>query len=368
MSIKHAFTSAKPEGADSSLVRSSDWNADHEDTTSVLYHGAVADGATDTLAAFQACVGAAGVAYVPAGTYYLSALPTFSASSQGVVGDGVGRSVLIVGGAGLRAANGSALLENIRVEGLTIQASTNALTADGQQSWVDATAIDLTGISRAVIRDVYVYRFRTALKLHSTDSSHRSYYNHIENFRSWGGETGIYIGGVASPRDGANANKFIGAEIVAAKVGIVVRGAYNSFVGTKIECPAQTNGYPLTCTGIQFDSGYYAISNTFTDTYCELVGTGNKGIYIYDTGLTNAWVTPNRFNGGAFVVNGAKEAPTFDSRWAAQVYGFHFDATNLVPTRRLAYTPDGTLIQETYPDAGGILQTDASGNTIYSAT
>jgi hypothetical protein len=30
ISLKHAFTSAKPDGPDSTLVRPSDWNAEHQ--------------------------------------------------------------------------------------------------------------------------------------------------------------------------------------------------------------------------------------------------------------------------------------------------------------------------------------------------
>jgi hypothetical protein len=144
-------------------------------------------------------------------------------------------------------------------------------------------------------------------------------------------------------------------------------GAYNSFAGTRIENPYQTSGYPASSTGIRFDSGLYAINNMFADTYCELSGSNNKGIHIYHSGATG-YCTPNYFIGGHFSVNGAAETPTFDTELASSVYGFHFDAFNLLPTRRLAQTPDGTLIQETYPNGGGILQTDTSGTTVYTAT
>jgi len=354
MSIKHAFQTTYPDGTDATLVRPSNWNADHDDTTSVLYHGAVGDGTTDDSAAFQAAIVAAGIAFVPAGTYYLATPVELRASGQGLRGEGRGLSNLKCATGAIKADDAqAAAIENCLIEGLYIYPSASAIhdhPGENGMDYADYTAIDLTGISYSTIRDVHTHQWQTHLNLGY--STYQTYYNHIDNFRSFGGVTGIYLGGDAT-NDGANVNTFLSCELKAHQIGIRVRGGTNTFHGTRIENPLVTTGYPATAIGIQFDSHYYAIGNTFVGTYCELAGlSGSKGIYFaYDTAAT--WVGPNTFIGGYWSVNGTYETPTVDASLADHIPSLTFNGSNLIATQNTVYGSDGVLCAHIYDNVGG---------------
>ena len=75
-SVKHAFTSAKSDGGDATLVRPSNWNDDHEGAISAVNvktdAGATGDGTTDDGGAFataETLAGVGGSIFVPKGVY-----------------------------------------------------------------------------------------------------------------------------------------------------------------------------------------------------------------------------------------------------------------------------------------------------------
>jgi len=141
---------------------------------------------------------------------------------------------------------------------------------------------------------------------------------------------------------------------MAQQIGIRIAGGYNLFCGTRIESPLQTSGYPLTSTGVQFDSGLYAIGNSFVGTYMELTGTGNSGIVLNDTGTTG-YLTPNSFYGGNFVANSTSVACVPDSGLESSAFGFTLNAPGL--RTRNYYTDSvgaGTVaFSRYYDDVGG---------------
>jgi hypothetical protein len=98
MGINHAFTSAKADGADATLVRASDWNAAHVGNNLGLYnvkdpaygaHGNGSDADTAHVqAAIDACTAAGGgTVWFPAGTYQIHGLEL--KSNVRLLGDGI---------------------------------------------------------------------------------------------------------------------------------------------------------------------------------------------------------------------------------------------------------------------------------------
>jgi len=108
MAIKHSYVHASADLADTSVVRPSDWNADHTVADgsltiaktsglqsaldvrgiSVMDYGAVGDGVVDCTSAFQSALDAAiasgGTVIVPAGNYLVSSTLTLGDSSSSV--------------------------------------------------------------------------------------------------------------------------------------------------------------------------------------------------------------------------------------------------------------------------------------------
>lgn len=96
MPVTHAFVNPKADGADATIVRPSNWNAVHLDTTrfNVTDYGALGDGSTDDTTAIQAAINAArsipygqgGATLVfPEGQYVVSSQLTIQPSSGAVV-------------------------------------------------------------------------------------------------------------------------------------------------------------------------------------------------------------------------------------------------------------------------------------------
>ena len=109
MRITHAFTSPKADGSDTSLVRPSNWNADHVITGStsiyvdVRDYGATGNGSTDDYAAIQAAIDAAAAigsatVYFPKGTYRLTASLTIThGKGINLLGEGDDKTILNAG-------------------------------------------------------------------------------------------------------------------------------------------------------------------------------------------------------------------------------------------------------------------------------
>lgn len=383
--VRHRFLATAPQDVDRTLVSTAEWNDEHDimitqsEINALGVNAASVEGrpsvldyeGSDYSDRFQAAIHAEGRPFVPAGNYTLPTPLVCERDGSGL--DGAGSA--LVGLAceyGLLAATPNTGIDSCSFSGLYVSPTATVAHANGQH-YRNATAIDFTGISFSTLRDVYTKQWQTHLMLDYAEGK-PTYKNHIENFRAWGGEVGLNLGGFnndgsAIGHDGANANKFFGISLAAMKVHMLVRGGLNSFFGTRIENSSQAAGYPLTSIGVQFDSGYYGVSNNFTDTYCELAGSGNKGIYVHDSALSGGiWLTPNRFVGGSFSVNGLKESPTFDAGVAAVAYGLHLDVQGLYPTRLLSYSPDGTAQQLTYKNGGGVFITTTAGVTLYDSS
>jgi len=110
MRITHAFTSPKADGSDTSLVRPSNWNADHIITgsTASVYvdvrdYGAIGNNIHDDYAAIQAAIDAAAAIgsatiYFPKGTYKVSASPTIThGKGINLLGEGDDNTVINAG-------------------------------------------------------------------------------------------------------------------------------------------------------------------------------------------------------------------------------------------------------------------------------
>lgn len=356
MPVKHTKTFGIADKDDASVLRPSDWHANHGDTREVTYYGADPTGVDDSSEAFQQCLDIEGRARVPRGTYRLDTPIVLKASGDGIIGEG-SKVVTLSCATGVVTVDPSqsAAIDSCHLSGFYAVPQTTTTTGhSNSQDYYDGTALDLTGIQFSVVRDIYTFKWQKHLVLGY--SAYLTYKNRIDGFRCWGGEVGIEVGGTAtagagSTHDGANANVFVGCSVMAAQVMIVVQGGYNSFVGTRIENPLQSAGYPATSTGIRMDSGLYAIYNQFTDTYCELVGTGNKSIHAYYTGETG-YISPNSFDGGSFVVGTTLTYPTFDTELASSAVGFHLDASGMRSRHRLTEI-GGTLATSRYYDAVG---------------
>lgn len=104
MGIRHAKVSAKADGGDTSEVRPSDWNADHEDTSNIFdvkSYGALGDGAADDTAEIQAAIddvpsytsgmGGAIVSFPP-GKYIISSTLTIPSTKSGITLRGAGEA------------------------------------------------------------------------------------------------------------------------------------------------------------------------------------------------------------------------------------------------------------------------------------
>lgn len=98
MPVKHPFVSAKADGGDATLVRPSNWNADHTGAFSVVNvrdYGALGDGSADDTSEIQAALDAVGTnggtIFFPEGRYKITSVLTLY-RNQRLVGEGSGTS------------------------------------------------------------------------------------------------------------------------------------------------------------------------------------------------------------------------------------------------------------------------------------
>lgn len=340
------------------------WLASYQQSVrSVMDYGAAGDGVTDDTAAIQACIDTFGRAYLPAGTYLYSTL-NLGSTGDGIIGAGHGKTIL-KGTTGITVTAG---VTDLLLQGFRLEPQTPVTTGhDNSRSYLDATAIDLTGAKRSVVRDIYSYKWQTHLNLGFSAS--QTYYNHVENLQTWGGETGVIVGGDASAHDGANANVFVGCSFMACSKAIILRGGYNNFLGTHIENPLTDAGYPAAVTAVWLESGYDAVGNTFLGTYVELAGTSNTCIRFEYVGP--GYITPNVFIGGSWYGNyhetnnpSGTMTPSFDDDvdLTSSALGCTFDAPGIRPTRRYIHDLNGNYVSRYYDNVGGVITQHYTGS------
>jgi hypothetical protein len=173
MAIKHTKTSAVADSAVSGIIKPSDWNAEHVDTASVKYYGAVGDGETDDTAAIQAACEAVRHLVFPAGVYLVSDTIVIDNSTQ---------TVEIQSGATVRATTGCT--------GPIFQTDIGTLVRDG--TFLGGGVIDCNSIASCGIHLGYYITYKIqnlridsalswGIKLGATESYGRSAEAQVNN-------------------------------------------------------------------------------------------------------------------------------------------------------------------------------------------
>lgn len=184
--VRHSFVSPKTDPADTTLVRPSDWNADHEEGVEVF--GAVGDGTTDDTTAVQAAIDSGGYVRVPPGTYLVSASLV---AVSGLTVEGCGPSSII------KLADDSdthlfsipdgtsgVVLRNLKLDGN----GTNQTTLDGDGDTVNvvniisSSDITLDNVEVANACDTGIHIIDSA-NVYSTDITVRDSYVHTCGFQ-----------------------------------------------------------------------------------------------------------------------------------------------------------------------------------------
>lgn len=159
--LTHQKQSSKPDSADTSKVRASDWNAGHKFTggvdgaalvrdlsdatygatwrsgvswANVKDHGAVADGVTDNSGAFTAAQASlspfgAGVVYAPRGSYFFASGLVLKQSNVTFLGDGMNATVFIATSGSIVQTDTNFQVSDIAFEGIGFDGSTTAIAA-----------------------------------------------------------------------------------------------------------------------------------------------------------------------------------------------------------------------------------------------
>jgi hypothetical protein len=215
MPVKHAFTSAKSDGGDSTLVRPSNWNADHTGAFDVFNvkdpaYGALGNGSNDDTAEIQAAIAACnsaggGTVYFPPGVYVVSGAVALTYPGNQIVLRGAGNgdaafqygtatSVIKYNGTGTVIANSDPCTSPTLAGTCRYWCGIERLTIDVSGASSGFTyGLDLANFNHFTARDVTItscytypgyYRAGTGIRLHNTGETYgigSTYYNTFEN-------------------------------------------------------------------------------------------------------------------------------------------------------------------------------------------
>lgn len=133
MSITHSTISTAPNTTRPGVIGSLAWNADHKDTESIKYYGAVGDGTTDDSAALTAALTALAGAtlHIPEGTYVVHGITITSPLT--ITGVGTLKAKPGVAGHLISATN----VDGITIQGVRFDGNHTNRTGDGAALYFD---------------------------------------------------------------------------------------------------------------------------------------------------------------------------------------------------------------------------------------
>ncbi len=274
--LLHAFTSPKPDPADGTLVRPSNWNAPHKGAMPVFNvvtdYGADPTGVADATTATQNALNAAGIsgiAYLPEGSYRWNGTVTMK-SLYSLHGAGRGRTTVRYYGAATCLANDAILTDYLALRGITfINAGTGTI------------GLDLSHSRHGQFEDLSVQSFTTNISLGAVVGI-ACYFNAFRSVQTAFGTNGLVLGGAA----GANANFFDMCESINDVNAIVVTSATGCRIRS-FHTEGSTNAITITAGN---DNEIDAYVEAFTNAGSAAAATTYNILHLYLDGAGTAFV------------------------------------------------------------------------------